>query len=142
MTLYFQVQGLKLKFTETEKAQLQMHWKVRERKKVSSLKKYHQGPEKKMPGTKERYRDPESIRQYGNTRKILNKKKDIKKMKKKYLGNPKQKRECEKNMQTIPNEKENMKQTNMRKILNQKENKKKDHMTKILNQKENMKKQI
>ena len=82
MTLYFQVQGLKLKFTETEKAQLQMHWKVRERKKVSSLKKYHQGPEKKMQGTKERYRDPESIRQYGNTRKILNKKKDIKKMKK------------------------------------------------------------
>ena len=61
MTLYFQVQCLKLKFTETEKAQLQMHWKVRERKKVSSLKKYHQGPEKKCKALK---RDIETQSQY------------------------------------------------------------------------------
>ena len=64
MTLYFQVQFLKLKCTETQKAQLKAHWKVSERKKYNHWKKY-QGPEKKIQGTKVRYyRDPEIRIQY------------------------------------------------------------------------------
>ena len=47
MTLYFQVQFFKLKCTDNAKSIIKMHWKLKERKRLSSLKKrYHQGQEK------------------------------------------------------------------------------------------------
>ena len=59
MTLYFQVQFLKLKCTDNAKSTIKNALKNERKKKVSSLK-YLQGPEKKMHGVKERYyRDPQ-----------------------------------------------------------------------------------
>ena len=46
MTLYFQVQFLKLKCTDNSKSTIKNALKSERNKKVSSIKKYHQGPEK------------------------------------------------------------------------------------------------
>ena len=60
MTLYSQVQLLKLKCTDNAKSTIKNALKSERKKKASSLeKRYHQGPEKKMQGAKKRYyRDP------------------------------------------------------------------------------------
>ena len=75
MTLYFQIQLLKLKGTENIKGTIETALKSERKKIVLSLKKiYNQEPEMKMQGAKERYyRDPESRRQY---RKLTRKKKE------------------------------------------------------------------
>ena len=54
MTFYFQVQFLKSKCTDNAKGTIKYALKSDRKQKVSSLK-YHQGPEKKMQGAKERY---------------------------------------------------------------------------------------
>ena len=65
MTLYFQIQFLKLKYRENTKSTIKSALKSEGKKKVSSLKKKYQGPEKKMQGAKKRYyRDPEFKRQH------------------------------------------------------------------------------
>ena len=58
MTLYFQVQFLKLKLTEYVKSTIKNALKS-ERKKKKSLKDITKN-QKRMRGAKERYRDPES----------------------------------------------------------------------------------
>ena len=64
-----------------QKAQLKMHWKVRERKNILKEKKRYQGPEK--IGAKNRYyreiQSEESRIEKRNIRKILNNKKNMKK---------------------------------------------------------------
>ena len=64
VTLYFQIQLLKLKGTENIKGTIETALKSERKKIVLSLKKiYNQEPEMKMQGAKERYyRDPESRR--------------------------------------------------------------------------------
>ena len=47
MTIYFQVQFLKLKCTDNAKSTIKNERKNERKKKVSSMKKYHQGPGKK-----------------------------------------------------------------------------------------------
>ena len=80
MTLYFQVQFLKLKCTENRKSTIKSALKS-ERKKNISLKKIIRDKRKKC---KELKRDVIEIQsqedsiEKGNTRKILNKKKNIK----------------------------------------------------------------
>ena len=78
-----------------QKAQLKMHWKVRERKNILKEKKRYQGPEK--IGAKNRYyreiQSEESRIEKGNIRKILNNKKNMKKKQ----GNPTPKEGYEKN---------------------------------------------
>ena len=64
MTLYLQVQFLKLKCHDNAKSTIKNALKSNKKKKVSSLE-HHQGPEKKIQGAKQRYyRDPQSRRQY------------------------------------------------------------------------------
>ena len=83
MTLYFQVQFLKLRCTANAKGTIKNSLNSERKKEVSLPKKtYHQGAEKKMQGNKEKYcRDPESRTQY---------------RKRKYQENPEQQKEYEK----------------------------------------------
>ena len=126
MTLYFQIQFLKLKCTEKTKSTIKSALKCERKKKVSSLKKKYQEQEKKMQGAKERYyrQSLKDSIEKGNIRKILNKKKIIKK----------------RNTRKTLHQKKNMEKRNTRKILNQKENMKKANMRKILNIKKFIKK--
>ena len=65
MTLYFQIQFLKLKCTENSKNTIKSALKSERKKKRFITEKKYQGPEKKIQGAKERhYRDSESKRQY------------------------------------------------------------------------------
>ena len=79
MTLYFQVQFLKLKYTENPKSIIKKILKNERKKRVSSLKKKFSKDQKRK--CKELKRDIEtqcqddSIKK-GNIRKILNKKKE------------------------------------------------------------------
>ena len=120
MTLYFQVQFLKLKSTENTKSTLKRVLKSERKKKVSSLKKY-QGSEKKC---KELKRDIIEIQSQEDSitkgkREIFCKKKIITKKKKKNQENPKPKKEYEnRNVRKI--KKKICKKTNIRKILNNK----------------------
>ena len=78
MSLYFQVQFLKLKCTERAKSTIKNALKSERKKKVSSLKK---GLEKKCKSLKreiETQSQDDSIKRE-NIRKILNKKKNMKK---------------------------------------------------------------
>ena len=110
MTLYFQVQFLKLKSTENTKSTLKRVLKSERKKKVSSVKKY-QGSEKKC---KELKRDIIEIQSQEDSitkgkREILCKKKIITKKKKKNQENPTPKKEYEnRNIRKILNQKENM----------------------------------
>ena len=82
MTLYFQVQFLKLKCTDNAKSTIKNVLKSERKKKASSLK-YQQGPEKKCKMLKrdsiEIQSQEDSIKK-GNIRKILNNKKNVKKI--------------------------------------------------------------
>ena len=141
MTLYFQVQFLKIKCTDNANSAIKNELK-RERKKKVSFPKYHHGPEKKCKELEidiiEIHSQEESIEK-GNIRKILNNKKNVKKrdvrkilsqrknMKKGNIGKILNKKQYMKKIYiwTIPDEEKNLKKTNARKIPNQKENVKK-----------------
>ena len=96
MTLYFQVQFLKLKCTGNAKSTIKKVLKS-ERKEVFSLKnRYHQRPEKKCKELKRDITEIQSQKdsiEKGNIRKMYNKK-NMKK--KKYQKNPKPKEKYEK----------------------------------------------
>ena len=65
MTLWIQVQFLKLNYTDNTKITIKNALKSKIKKKVSSRKKILPRTRKKMQEAKERYhRDPESRRQY------------------------------------------------------------------------------
>ena len=112
MTLFFQVQFLKLKYNENAKSTIRNALKIERKKKVPSLKKISLKARKKIKELKrdiiEIYSHKDSIGK-GNIRKILN-------------------------------SKTNMKKRNIRQILIQKNNMEKRNTGKIQNKRENIKK--
>ena len=105
VTLYFQVQFLKLKCTENRKSTIKSALKSEWKKKYHHWKKY-QGPENKMQWAKDRYyRNPESRRQYQKT---------------KYQKSPEQEKNIYKKEISGKSwdKKKNMKKRNIRKIPN------------------------
>ena len=112
MTLYFQVQFLKQKYTENAKSTIRNALKIERKKKVPSLKKISLKARKKSKELKrdiiEIYSHKDSIGK-GNIRKFLN-------------------------------NKTNLKKRNIRKILIQKNNLEKRNTGKILNKGKNIKK--